>query len=87
MIVAVITVMVTHHQYALKISNLSDSKNRVIRDYFSSPGSDISLFLHQVTSVGPYRFESNTYDSCCNHSSGYTSPACLKNIYLFRQQE
>ena len=37
MIVAVITVMVTHHQYALKISNLSDSKNRVIRDYYSSP--------------------------------------------------
>ena len=37
MIVAVITVMVTHHQYALKISNLSDSKNRVIRDCDKDP--------------------------------------------------
>ena len=33
MIVAVITVLVTHHQHAFKRSNLSDSKNRVSRDY------------------------------------------------------
>ena len=36
MIAAVITVLVTHHQHALKRPNLSDSKNRVSRDCQSS---------------------------------------------------
>ena len=37
MIVAVITVLVTHHQHAFKRSNHSDSKNRVSRDCQCSP--------------------------------------------------
>ena len=36
MIVSVIIVLVTHHQLALKGSNLSDRKNRVFRDCQSS---------------------------------------------------
>ena len=52
-----ITVLVTHHQHALKGSNFSHSKNRVSRDCQRCLSSDIILFLHQVTSVGPYRIQ------------------------------
>ena len=36
-IATVITVLVTHHQHALKGSNFSDSMNRISRDCLSSP--------------------------------------------------
>ena len=135
MIVAVITVLVTHHQHALNRSNFSDSKNRISRDCQSSPvrlayfyiklqvwvlieyntwiATAITVLVkhHQhalirskfshsrnyrvsrdcqsspVTLAYSYiklqvwvLIEYNTYDCCCNHSAGNTSPACFKRI-------
>ena len=74
-IATAITVLVTHHQHALKGSNFSHSKTRVSRDCQSSPVTlAYSLIKLQVWVLIEY----NTYDCCCNRSAGNTSPACLK---------
>ena len=75
MMVAVITVRVTHHQHALKRSNLSDSKNRVSRDCQSSPETLAYSYIKLQVWV---LIEYNTYDCCCNHSAGNTSTTCFK---------
>ena len=76
-IATAITVLVTHHQHALKRSNLSDSKNRVSRDCQSSLVTLAYSYLKLQVWV---LTESNTYDCCCNHSAGNTLPACFKKI-------
>ena len=72
-----ITVQVTHHQHALKRSNLSDSKNRVFRDCQSSL---VKLSYSYIKLQVWVLIEYNTHDCCCNHSAGNTSPACFKRI-------
>ena len=75
LITAVITVLVTHHQHALKGSNFSHSKNRVSRDWKSSL---VTLAYSYIKLQVWVLIEYNTYDYCCNHSAGNKSPACLK---------
>ena len=77
MIVAVIIVLVTHHQHALKDLTFKTARIELL-ETARAVYSDISLFLHQVTSVGPYRIQ--YLDCYCNHRAGNTSPACFKVI-------
>ena len=77
MIAAVITVLVTHHQHALKGSNFSHSKNRVSRECQSC----LVTFAYSYIKLQVWvLIEYNTYDYCCNHSAGNTSLACFKKI-------
>ena len=73
-IATAITVLVSHHKHALKGSNLSHSKNRVSRDCQSS----LVIVAYSYIKLQVWvLIEYNTYDYCCDHSAGYTSPACL----------
>ena len=76
-IATAITVLETHHQHALKGFNFSHSKNRVSRDCQSSL---VTLSYSYIKLQGWVLIEYNTYDCCCNHSAGNTSPACFKEI-------
>ena len=59
MITAVFTVLVTHHQHALKGSNFPHSKNRVIRDCQSSL---VTLAYSYIKLQVWVLIEYNTYD-------------------------
>ena len=74
-IATAITVLVTHQQYALNRSNFSHSKTRVSRDCQSSL---VKLSYFYIKLQVWFLIEYNTYDCCCNHGGGNTSPACLK---------
>ena len=74
-IATAITVLVTHQQYALNRSNFSHSKTRVSRDCQSSL---VKLSYSYIKLQLRFLIECNAYDFCCNHSAGNTSPACLK---------
>ena len=76
-IATAITVLVTHHQHALKGSNFSHSKTRVSRDCQSSL---VKLSYSYIKLQVWVLIEYNTYDCCCNHSAGNTSPVCSKMI-------
>ena len=76
-IATAITVLVTHHQHALNSYNLSLSKNRISRDCQSSL---VTLAYYYIKLQVWVLIEYNTYDYCCNHSAGITSPACFKSI-------
>ena len=67
-IATAITVLVTHHQHALKGSNFSHSKTRVSRDCQSSL---VKLFYSYIKSQVWVLIKYNTYDCCCNHSAGW----------------
>ena len=62
MIAAVITVLVTHHQHALKGSNFSHSKNRVSRDCHSSLVTLPYFYIKLQVCMGPWvRIDYNTW--------------------------
>ena len=74
-IATAITVLVTHHQHALKGSNFSHSKTKVSRHCQSSL---VKLSYSYIKLQVWVLIEYNTHDCYCNHSTGNTSPACLK---------